>query len=174
MRNRSRAVDSSGMVRAKFFMIAQLAYVLNLLPREKSNFSTARISDMFPSLTSSKKFSDGPTCRLAIDTTSRRLARTIWFLTATDLVVQPLDLVHQLALGRIRSSCCREPAGLVLQVVHLAEQVGFLFAGQQRHLVQARQVRRQSAGHPCPLGRDLDRGMGRRISRSISGWAKLA
>ena len=37
-------------------MIAQLAYVLNLKPREASNFSTALISDMFPSLTNSKIF----------------------------------------------------------------------------------------------------------------------
>ena len=58
-------------------MIAQLAYVLNLLPREKSNFSTALINDMFPSLTSSKKSPAGPTYRLAIETTSRRLARMI-------------------------------------------------------------------------------------------------
>ena len=57
VRKRSRCSSSSGIVRAKFFMIAQLAYVLNLLPRAKSNFSTARISDMLPSLTSSKKFS---------------------------------------------------------------------------------------------------------------------
>ncbi len=35
--------SSSGIDRAKFFMIAQVAYVLNLKPREKSNFSTARI-----------------------------------------------------------------------------------------------------------------------------------
>ena len=38
---------------------------------------------MLPSLTSSKKFCAGPTCRLAIETTSRRLARMIWFLVAT-------------------------------------------------------------------------------------------
>ena len=37
---------------------------------------------MLPSETSSKKLFDGPTCRLAIETTSRRLARMIWFLTA--------------------------------------------------------------------------------------------
>ncbi len=70
-------------MRAKFFMIAHEAYVLNLFPREKSNFSTARISDMLPSETSSKKLFDGPTCRFAIETTSRRLARMIWFLTAS-------------------------------------------------------------------------------------------
>ena len=64
-------------------MIAQLAYVLNLLPRAKSNFSIARSSDMLPSLTSSKKFWSGVTCRLAIDTTSRRFARAIWFFVAT-------------------------------------------------------------------------------------------
>ena len=64
-------------------MIAQLAYVLNLLPRAKSNFSTARSSDILPSLTSSKKFWSGVTCRLAIETTSRRLARAISFFVAT-------------------------------------------------------------------------------------------
>ena len=52
-------------------MIAQLAYVLNLLPRE-SNLSTALISDIFPSLTSSKKSPAGPTYRLAIGTPDRR------------------------------------------------------------------------------------------------------
>ena len=38
---------------------------------------------MLPSETSSKKLFDGPTCRLAIETTRRRLARMIWFLTAS-------------------------------------------------------------------------------------------
>ena len=74
MEKRSRWRSTAGMMRAKFFMIAQVAYVLKRLPCETSNFSTARINDMFPSLTSSKKSSAGPTYRLAIETTSRRLA----------------------------------------------------------------------------------------------------
>ena len=93
-------------------MIAQLAYVLNLLPRAKSNFSTARISDMLPSLTSSKKFSPWPTCRLAIETTSRRLARTIWFFDRHGLVVQLLDLVHHAALGPRRIELVAQLGGL--------------------------------------------------------------
>ena len=51
--------------------------MLKRVPRVKSNRSTARISDMFPSLTTSKKRSDAPTCFLAMLTTRRRLASTI-------------------------------------------------------------------------------------------------
>ena len=69
------------------------------------------------------------------------------------LVVEPLDLVHQAALRPGRIELGAEPAGLVLQVVHLAEQVGFLLPRQQRHLVQAGQIGRQAAGQPRLLQR---------------------
>jgi len=41
------------------------------------------MSDMFPSLTRSKKLSPGDTRRFAMDTTNRRFARTIRFFSST-------------------------------------------------------------------------------------------
>ena len=45
----------------------------------------------------------------------------------------------------------------MLQIIELAEQMGFLFARQQRHLVQAGQIGRQAAGEPGFLGRVVGR-----------------
>ena len=119
------------MVRAKFFMIAQDAYVLNLLPREKSNFSTARISDMLPSETSSKKLLEGPTCRLAIETTSRRFARIIWFLTARASSCSRSIWSRSGGFGRAGIELRADQLALIFQIIHLAEQVHLLFAVQQ-------------------------------------------
>ncbi len=149
---------SSGIVRAKFFMIAQLAYVLNLLPRAKSNFSTARISDMLPSLTSSKKLS-----RLARRAAWRskppaagwpaRSGSSVATASSYSVSISSIRLL----LARAGSSVLAQLAGLVLQVVELAEQVRFLLARQQRHLVQAGQIRRQPAGKPGLLRRRRSR-----------------
>ena len=141
--------------------------MLNLLPRAKSNFSIARSSDTLPSLTSSKKFWSGVTCRLAIDTTSRRFARAIWFLRRDDLLVQLLDLVHHLGLGLLDVELLAELRGLVLQVVVLAEQVLLLLAGEQRHLVQAGQVRRQARRTPRLAGRGV--ALGHRAEDGVVG-----
>ena len=64
------------------------------------------------------------------------------------LVVEPFDLVHQVATRPGRIQLGAKPGGLVLQVVHPAEQMGLLVPSQQRHLVQAGQIRRQSTGEP--------------------------
>ena len=63
------------------------------------------------------------------------------------LFPKPLDLVE---VGRLRLGgvdLVPQPDGQELQVVHLPEEVLLVLAGEQRHLVEARQVRRQ------PLGR---------------------
>ena len=71
----------------------------------------ARISDMLPSLTISKKFDAGVMCRLAIETTSRRLLRIRKFLTSPACREQVLELVEVarpwVATGRAsRAACC--------------------------------------------------------------------
>ena len=143
-------------------MIAQEAYVLNLLPREKSNFSTARISDMLPSDTSSKKLFEGPTWRLAIETTSRRLARMIWFLTDSASSWSRSISSRSEVRARLGSTLSRQLVGLELQVVHLAEQVHLLGPVEQWDLVQAGQVRGQPLGGLGPPGRLAVGRLGRR------------
>ena len=65
------------------------------------------------------------------------------------IAVELLDAVHQRDLGARGVELRPQLAGLVLQVVHLAEQVGLLLAREQRHLVQPGQVRRKAAGRPA-------------------------
>ena len=57
---------------------------------------------MLPSETSSKKLFDGPTCRLAIETTSRRFERMIWFLTVEGFFLELVDPVELGSLGSRR------------------------------------------------------------------------
>ena len=67
---------------------------------------------MLPSLTSSKKFCDGPTCRLAIETTSRRLARMIWFFVETASSYSRSIWSIRPRFGRVGSSFARSLAAL--------------------------------------------------------------
>ena len=122
---------------------------------------------MLPSETSSKKLFDGPTCRLAIETTSRRLARMIWFLTASASSCSRSISVEVGGLGPGRVEPLAELVRLVLQVVHLAEQVRLLLAVQQRDFVEAGQVGGQTLGGLGParglaVGRLGHRGRGSR------------
>ena len=70
----------------------------------------------------------------------------IWFLTARASSWSRSISSRSVVLARVGSSLSRSLVGEELQVVHLAEQVGLLLAGQQGDLVEARQVRRQPLG----------------------------
>ena len=92
---------------------------------------------MLPSLASSKRVLRGPARCFTIETTRRRLARMIWFLTARPHL-EPLDLVEVGRPGACRVERLAELAGAVFQVVHLAEQVGLLFTAEQRRVAADR------------------------------------
>ena len=64
----------SAMARVMAWRIHHVAYVENLKPFSKSNFSTARIRPMLPSWMRSRNDIPRPMYFFAIDTTSRRLA----------------------------------------------------------------------------------------------------
>ena len=64
----------SAMARVMAWRIHHVAYVENLKPFSKSNFSTARIRPMLPSWMRSRNDIPRPMYFFAIDTTNRRLA----------------------------------------------------------------------------------------------------
>ena len=71
---RRMVLDWSLMERVTAWRIHQCAYVLNLDPRLKSNFSAPRMRPTHPSWMRSWKLIDLFAYRFAIDTTSRKLA----------------------------------------------------------------------------------------------------
>ena len=72
----------SAIARVMAWRIHHVAYVENLNPFEWSNFSTARIRPRLPSWIRSRNSMPRPTYRLAIETTSRRLASISFFLAS--------------------------------------------------------------------------------------------
>ena len=68
------------------------------------------------------------------------------FLTATASFGELLDQFHRRHAGTANVQPLAKLAGLVLQVVHLAEQMLLLFPRQERRLIHARQVGRQTGG----------------------------
>ena len=88
------------------------------------------------------------------------------------LFLKPFDLVEVGGLGPggidLRADLLRQ----MLEVIHLAEQVHFLLAVQQRNLVEAGQVRRQAPWGPWAAAEALPSagsGMGPRISGARAG-----
>ena len=65
----------------------------------------------------------------------------IWFLTASASSWSRSISSRSDVLARLGSTFWRSSMRLVLEIVHLAEQVHFLLAVQERHLVQTGQVR---------------------------------
>ena len=124
---------------------------------------------MLPSETRWKKSFEGPTCRLAIETTSRRLALMIWFLTArasswSRSTSSRSEVRALVGLDRVAELAGQEP-----EVVHLPEQVAFLLAGQERDLVEAGQVGGQPLGGlGPPRGLAVER-LGHRAEDLVAG-----
>ncbi len=122
--------------------------MLNLLPREKSNFSTAQdqahvtVGDQLEEVV---RRADMP---LGNRDDEPKIRPDHLVLDVQGLFLKLLDPIEVRGLGPGGVNVLTEFLGLKLEVIHLPEQVGFLVAVQERHLVEARQVGGQTLG--CP------------------------
>jgi hypothetical protein len=111
----------SAMARVIACRIHHVAYVENLKPFSKSNFSTARMRPMLPSWMRSRKDMPRPMYFFAIDTTSRRLAEVSCSRASRPIrTSSPLRCASLVFFGHLRV------------VAHELEQVGLVPAHDQR------------------------------------------